>query len=333
MSTKDFDTEALSVDQLQMFLAAADHGSFSAAARALGRTQSLVSYAIQRLEEQVGLVLFDRAGYRPALTAAGQALLPRARRIVGEVGAFHALSRGLATGVEAELCITVEPVYPMCLLLHAMVNFRARWPAVSTRVLVDSMGAAAEQVLEGRSVLGLLGPVATEIPELELRPATTIAMVPVVAPHHPLAGHRGEVLAEHLRDHVQLVLTDRSTRFSASIKDRGVFASQTWRLNDLGAKHAMLLAGLGWGGMPEHMVRADITSGRLVQLDSPYWAPHGALPLWVGHRRHARLGPAAQWLVTHLASLYDLHTTAAQVPDRPLPPDPQRHETGTGVSA
>jgi DNA-binding transcriptional LysR family regulator len=301
MSIKELDTEALSVDQLQVFLAAADHGSFSAAARALGRAQSLVSYAVQRLEEQIGLVLFDRAGYRPVLTAAGQALLPRARRVVGEVGAFRALSRGLATGVEAEVCLTVDGMYPMCRLLRALLDFRAQWPAVSPRVLVDNMGAAAEQVLEGRSSLGLLGMVATQLPELELRPAASITMVPVAAPHHPLAQHPGEVLSEHLKDHVQLVLTDRSPHLSGP--DRGVFSSQTWRLNDLGAKHAMLRAGLGWGGMPAHLVRDDIASGKLAQLASPYWDPERLMPMFVAYRRDAALGPAAQWLATHLASL------------------------------
>ena len=300
MSIKEMDNDGLSIDQLRVFLAAADSGSFSAAARSLGRTQSLVSYAIQKLEERVGLLLFDRSGYRPTLTAAGDALLPRARRVVGEVGAFHALSRGLATGVEAEVCITVDAMYPMCMLLHALIEFRAHWPSVSPRVLVDNMGAAAEQVLEGRSVLGLLGLVATQLSELELRPATTIAMVPVAAPHHPLAKVQGEVLADDLKDHVQLVLTDRS-QFSGA--DRGVFSTQTWRLNDLGAKHAMLLAGLGWGGMPEHVVRDDIASGRLVRLSSPYWNQHLTLSLWVAHRRDAVLGPAAQWLMNHLGTL------------------------------
>lgn len=302
MTIKDIDTESLSVDQLQVFLAAADHGSFSAAARALGRTQSLVSYAVQRLEERIGLPLFDREGYRPALTAAGQALLPRARRIVGEVGAFHALSRGLAAGVEAEVCVTVDAMYPMCLLLRALADFRAYWPSVSPRVLVDNMGAAAEQVLERRSQLGLIGLVAPELPELELRPATSITMVPVAAPNHPLAAHAGALSSDDLKDHVQLVLTDRS-RFSAP--DRGVYATQTWRLNDLGAKHAMLLAGLGWGGMPEHIVRDDIASGRLIRLSSPYWNADLTLRLWVAHRRDAVLGPAAQWLVARLASLND----------------------------
>ncbi|WCE06035.1 LysR family transcriptional regulator [Pseudoxanthomonas sp. JBR18] len=303
MSSKDLDIETLSIDQLQVFMAAAEHGSFSAAARALGRTQSLISYAVQRLEEQVGLVLFDRAGYRPRLTEAGQALLPRARRIVGEVSAFHALSRGLSAGVEAEVCITVDAMYPMCLLLRALLDFRDRWPAVSPRVLVGNMGAAVEQVLDGHSLLGLVNPVATQAPELELRPAAFITMVPVAAPHHPLARHEGELLTEDLRDHVQLVLTDRATRLSQP--DRGVFSSQTWRLNDLGAKHSMLLAGLGWGGMPEHMVRDDLTAGRLVQLPSPYWDPHRTLPMSVAYRRDARLGPAAQWLATHLSSLVD----------------------------
>jgi DNA-binding transcriptional LysR family regulator len=80
--------DGLTLDQLQVFLAVAESGSFSAAARMLGRAQSAVTYAVQRLEQQVGTQLFDRSGYRPTLSAAGQALLPRARRIAEDIDLF-----------------------------------------------------------------------------------------------------------------------------------------------------------------------------------------------------------------------------------------------------
>ena len=90
----------------------------------------------------------------------------------------------------------------------------------------------------------------------------------MAAPTHPLASG-AETGTGAARRHVQLVLTDRSTLTEG--QDFRVFADQTWRLGDLGAKHALLLAGIGWGNMPAAMVRADLQSGRLVRLDLPDW--------------------------------------------------------------
>jgi DNA-binding transcriptional LysR family regulator len=117
--------DSLSLDQIQVFLAVVDSGSFSAAARKLRRAQSAVTYAVQKLEDQFGLDMFDRSAYRPTLTEAGQALLPRARRIAGEVGAFRAQARGMAAGIEAEVSITVDSMFPMPLFLDAIKQFQA----------------------------------------------------------------------------------------------------------------------------------------------------------------------------------------------------------------
>ena len=102
------DMDALTLDQLQVFVTVTDEGSFSAAARRLNRAQSAVTYAIQKLEEQSGAPLFDRSAYRPALSEAGRALLPRARRILDEVAAFRTQARGIAGGLEPELAIVVD---------------------------------------------------------------------------------------------------------------------------------------------------------------------------------------------------------------------------------
>src|SRR3712207_2284264 len=105
--------DALSLDQFQVFAAVVDEGSFSAAARRLNRAQSAVTYAIQKLEEQSGAELFDRSAYRPALTEAGRALLPRVRRILEEVDAFRTQARGISGGLEPELSMVVDAMFPM----------------------------------------------------------------------------------------------------------------------------------------------------------------------------------------------------------------------------
>jgi DNA-binding transcriptional LysR family regulator len=124
-----------------------------------------------------------------------------------------------------------------------------------------------------------------------------VQLVPVAAPRHPLAVSRRRIPLTELRDHVQLVLTDRSSLTEG--RDFAVFALRTWRLGDLGAKHALLRAGLGWGSMPEAMVAEDIAAGRLVRLiledldAEPY-------PQYLIHRTDTPPGPAARWLAERL---------------------------------
>jgi DNA-binding transcriptional LysR family regulator len=294
--------DSLSLDQIQVFLAVVDTGSFSAAARKLRRAQSAITYAVQKLEDQFGLEVFDRSTYRPTLTEAGNALLPRARRIAGEVGAFRAQARGMAAGVEAEVSLVVDSMFPMPLFLAAIKDFQAAWPSVSPRVMVENMGAAAERLLSGLSTIGSLSPIRVEMPDLVRKPAVDIRLVPVVSPNHPLAAWKGEIPLEVARDNVQLVLTDRSLMLSG--KDFGVISTQTWRLSDLGAKRSMLLAGLGWGSMPEHIIADDLQAGRLVRIDAPGLRKGQALTLDLAYRIDAPIGPATRWLADRLTANY-----------------------------
>jgi DNA-binding transcriptional LysR family regulator len=295
------DMDGLNLDQLEVFVAVTDAGSFSAAARKLGRAQSAVTYAIRRLEDQVGVELFDRRAYRPVLTDAGRALLPRAQRIVGEAAAFRAQARSIAGGLEPELSLVVEAMFPMCQLLQALSGFQTQFPSVPTRVQVETLGAAALTVLDGRADLGLVIDLAGRPDELDRALVAEVELVSVASPGHPLADLPGPLGPETLREHVQLVLSDRAGPNTG--QDRGVAAVRTWRIADLGAKHAMLLAGLGWGSMPLDMVEADLAAGRLVRLQPSRW--DGAdqmprLPVFVVHRKEVALGPAGQWLLHRL---------------------------------
>src|SRR6185295_18449677 len=97
--------KAVTIDQLRVFRQVAETGSFSAAARAMHRAQSAVTYAVQKLEAQTGVQLFDRGGYRPLLSEAGRALLPRAVRILEELAAFGEQARSISGGLEPEVSL------------------------------------------------------------------------------------------------------------------------------------------------------------------------------------------------------------------------------------
>src|ERR1700686_583221 len=253
--------DALTLDQIRVFLSVVDEGSFPKAEKSLQRAQSAVTYAIRKLEAAIGVPLFDRSAYRSVLTPAGRALLTRARRIAEEAGAFREQARGLASGLEAELSIVLDALYPMPQIFDALRAFTEQFPTVPPRLYVASLGAAANLVTDGTCAIGLLPSNVAELAALKLTPPITFHLCPVVSPSHPLASIQGIIEPHVLRQHVQLVLTDASTL--TATKDWGVLSSRTWRLVDLGAKKSMLLAGLGWGKMPAQMVGDEIKEGRL----------------------------------------------------------------------
>jgi DNA-binding transcriptional LysR family regulator len=291
----------LSLDQLRTFIAAADAGSFSAAGRKLGRAQSVVSQTLANLEVQSGVRLFDRAGRYPVLTDDGRALLVDARAVVERADAFKARAKDLAGGLEPELSVVVDVMFPMPVLTCAVAAFQAEFPRIPLRILVEALGGVVEPVLDGRCAFGVMGSLPAASTELAGERILATRMVTVAAPQHPLAGHQRPIPTPVLGEHLQLVLTDRSTLTQG--REFGVFSTNTWRLADLSAKHAFLLAGLGWGSMPLWAIQADLDAGALVRLIIQDLDPEGMImPMTVIHRSESLPGPAGRWLIERLKS-------------------------------
>jgi DNA-binding transcriptional LysR family regulator len=295
--------DAITIDQLRVFRQVVESGSFSAAARATHRAQSAITYAVQKLEDQAGVALFDRTGYRPVLTEAGRALLPRATRILEELAAFKSQARAIAGGLEPEVSLVVDPLFPAQLVVDALADFRREYPSVQLRLQVEALGAAAQAILDRSADLGVVLEFAAAHADIATTPLGEVELVPVAAPSHPLARHKGRIPPQALRDELQLVLTDRSPLTRG--KDFSVISVNTWRLADLGARHELLLAGLGWGSMPVHMVEDDIAKGRLVRLDIRRPGGGAALPrpaVVLARRKDKTLGPAGSWLAERLGT-------------------------------
>jgi DNA-binding transcriptional LysR family regulator len=283
-----------SLDQLKVFLTVVETGSFAAAGRRLRRATSAVSYAVANLEQQLGVPLFDRERTRrPTLTEAGTAVLAEARTVSLGVDKLRAKVKGLLDGLEAEVTLVVDVMLPTARLVDAMQAFEVEFPTVALRLHVEALGAVTQLVHTGMAHIGIGGPLHVDVAGIERIGVGGVELVPVAAPHHPLALSRTNAPGT-ARNHVQLVLSDRSELTKG--RDFGVIGVKTWRLADLGAKHALLLAGVGWGNMPEPMVRDDLAAERLKRVDLPEWS-NGFYSLWAIHRTDNPPGPAAAWII------------------------------------
>ena len=293
--------DGVSLDHLRMFIAAADEGSFSKGGRRLRRAQSVISQTLANLEAQLGVKLFDRSSRSPVLTRQGLALLAEARAVVSRMDVFKARAKSLSDGLEPELSVVVDVMFPLEQLTSALVAFQAEFAATPLTLYVEALGAVFQPVIEGRCAFGVMGSLPTAPTQLTRERLLSVGWAFVASPSHPLASLRGPLPARVLAQHRQLVLTDRSELSQG--KDFGVFSSNTWRLADLGAKHAFLRAGLGWGGMPVDVIETDLANGSLVRIDLEDLPDANlVMPMSAVFRTDRPPGPAGRWLIEHLKS-------------------------------
>lgn len=297
--------DALTLDQIRTFVTIADSGSFRSAAKKLSRVQSGISVAIANLEATLGVTLFDRSGHRPTLTTQGQVLLGNARDIILRVDVLRAQARGFAEGVETELGISVDTLYPTEDVAKAISRIRQNFRAVAIRVWSEPMGGPLDALRKGRSTLAIMVGEDFRDPRIRFEPLASIRQVAVVAATHSLAKQHPDLPIEimDIADHLQIVLSDPSDLSSG--RDFGVVSSQTCRVNTQDTKHNLIRGGAGWGRLPYWLVEPDLLQGRLVRLNLSAMGRNGEITssAYIAHRRDEALGPAAQMLSDLLIGL------------------------------
>jgi DNA-binding transcriptional LysR family regulator len=291
--------DGVSLDQLRTFIAAVDEGSFSAAGRRLRRAQSVVSQTLANLEGQLGVKLFDRSARRPLLTDQGRALLADAREVAGDIDRFKARAKGLAGGLEPELGVVADVMFPLAPITHAVALFQEKFPATALRLYVEGRCDVVRQLLDRRCSVGIVASVSPPPPLLTSERLLTVRMAMVVSPQHPLASHETPLPTALLAEHLQLVHTDRSDM--QQDRELGLLSPRTWLLAHLGAKLAFLRAGFGFGFLPQHVAEADLASGELVQIFAEEAPPEGHIVAMSAiYRTDSSPGPAGRWLIDQL---------------------------------
>jgi DNA-binding transcriptional LysR family regulator len=289
--------DPLTLDQMRVLIAAAETGSFSGAARRLGRVQSAVSQSINTLEAVLGVPLFDRSGKKPALTEAGAAIIKDARRLIDAARTMKSRAASIAADTEPELTLAVDAIFPNDLLMWSLKALRQEFPQTPVSVFTEGLGGPEQRLRDGVVRLAIYPLALTGARDLVADFLTDIAMIPVVAADHPLAALEGPIEREALEPHVQLVLTDRTPLTQNS--HGGIISHHIWRFADLLTRLEFLLAGFGWCNMPAHMVIHHIEAGRLKRLalaekDAFEFRVH------VVHERGREIGRAGRWLIADL---------------------------------
>ena len=294
--------DSLSLDHMRAALAVAEAGSFSGAARRFRRAQSALSYAVTTLEQQLGVTLFDRTdGGKPRPNETGRVLLQEMEAVVRRADEIKNQAKAIGKGLEQQLDITVDALFPIGNLVATLSAFAVAFPTVQLRLNVEAMGAVQQSVLGGGSALGIIGSLPYLSPGLMGDALTPIVRFPVAAAGHALARNKDSskrLPHRVLLDHIQLVLSDRSNLTEG--RDFAVYTGRTWRVSDLAVKRVLLLAGLGWGYMPEHMIADDILAGRLCRLKVEGLRSKNTVALIVVYKRDRPLGPAARWMLSRL---------------------------------
>jgi DNA-binding transcriptional LysR family regulator len=290
--------DGVTLDQIRAFIAAADEGSFSGAARRLRRAQSVVSQTLANLEGLLGVKLFDRSGRFPVLTDQGRALLAVARAVEGNVDIFKARAKSLAGGLEAELSVAVDIMFPVETFIAAVAAFQKQFPTTLLQFDLESSAVVAP-VLDGRCAIGVVGSWSLAPPQLTCEALLKFGTAMVVSPRHPLATQGSPIPPSVVNKHVQLVHVDPADISPVyGVTHR---SPRVWHLSHLGAKLAFLRAGLGFGGLPVHMLEEDLASGALVQITLEGGPPSDyVVTMSAIYRTDSPPGPAGRWFIERL---------------------------------
>lgn len=279
-----------SIDQWRVLAAVVDQGGFAQAAAHLHRSQSAVSYALARLQQDLGVTLLETQGRRSVLTPAGEALLRRARVVLEQFGRLESLARSMDAGWEAELRLVVDAAFPQPLLLDILRDLRRGCPD-TTIALADAVLSGAEDAI----VQGLGDVVVTTRvpPSFSGDWLMNVRMLAVAAPSHALHQLQRVLTPEDLTPHTQVVVRD-----SGQVKrDEGwLGASHRWTVASLEVSRATVLAGMAYAWLPVHLVRDDIDAGRLRPLPLSVGATR-QMPLYVVAVKGEAAGPAARQAV------------------------------------
>lgn len=297
--------DPLTLDQIRTFVTVADSGGFRAAAVRLSRVQSAVSASIANLEAQLGVSLFDRSGHRPALTHEGQTLLADGRDLLLRVDAMRARARAFGAGVELELAVAVDTLFPLAVVGAALNSVHAQYPSVAIRLAVEPLGAPVQALIDQRCQLAIVVGEDFRDPRISLDALASVSQVAVVAAGHPLAASGADGAADliDLAEHRQIVLEDPTTLSEG--RDFGVLSPRTCRVNSQQAKHALICAGVGWGRLPRWQVEADLRAGRLVRVPTTALGQQAQITSesYLARRVDQPFGPVARALAEALARL------------------------------
>jgi DNA-binding transcriptional LysR family regulator len=262
----------ITLEQWLTLMAVVDTGSYAQAAEALHKSQSSVTYAVQKLESVLGVKAFEIQGRKAILTPTGQLLYRRARALLNEASGLEKAARTLSAGWEAEIRVAMEIIFPTWLMLQCLERFGAESPHTHVELIESVLGGTQEALLQGQADLAI----APQIPPGFLGDSLMrVRFIAVAHPDHPLHRLGRPLTYDDLRAHRQLVVRESGTKRATR---PSVEATQRWTVSHMATSIGAVSMGYGFAWLPEEKIRAELAAGILKPL-----------PLREGSERFAEL--------------------------------------------
>ena len=256
-------TPRVSLEQWATFKAVVDAGSFAMAAEQLNKSQSSISYAIARLNEQLPQPVLQLEGRRAVLTEEGKALYRRASQLLQHAEETEEFAQMLSAGIESEVTLALDNLLDLHAIIPALDQFSAQYPFTRIRILETSLSGTEEALLEKKADIVIGGKVPVGFAGTPVRQARMIA---VAHPDHPLLQRpEQECITDwELKSWRQIVLRDTGQRRE---QDAGWLGSeQRWTVSHFASSLKILRSGLAFAFLPEDWVAEDLREGRLRRL-------------------------------------------------------------------
>jgi DNA-binding transcriptional LysR family regulator len=267
---------AFSSDNVAIFLAVLDHGSFSAAARALGRVPSAVSMAVAQLEAELDLTLFERSSREVRPTQSARALEAEARQLAGQLRRLQAHALSLHQGLEQRLTLAIAPELLSAQWSEPLAQLAEEFPSLEVEVLSAPQDDALRMLYNGDAQLALVYERAAVNDRESFQELGSEVLVPVISPRHKLARERKDsIRLEDLVDLRQVAIFSRDMEAD----QRVLISRKLWRTDSHLATLSLVRAGVGWAYLPLRQVAPLLERGELLHVGFAHMS--NELRLWV----------------------------------------------------
>lgn len=255
------DLNYITLEQWRALITVVESGGYAQAADALHKSQSSVTYAVQKIESLLGVKAFEMQGRKAVLTPTGQFLYRRAKSLLEESRALERAARRLSAGWEAEIRVAAEILFPTWLLLGCLDKLGQESPHTRIELIESVMGGTSEALLQGQVDLAIV----TQVPPGFLgTPLIRLRATPVANPEHPLHKLARTLTLEDLKAHRHIVIRESGSKRSTNVLT--VDATQRWTVSHSATSIEAVRSGYGFAWFPDEKIRAELQEGSLKPL-------------------------------------------------------------------
>jgi DNA-binding transcriptional LysR family regulator len=291
----------LNHEQLKMFVLTSELGSFSACAKKIGKVQSAVSQSIANLEIDLNIILFDRSTRKPQLTTEGARLYDYAKAIIHQYDEFNTAALSIQQKQETEITFAIDNSLMMTNVLTLFSQFSRRFSMIKFNLLVTTSSKISKLVREQQADIGLMFADPDFLQDVELCYLGHVPFIGVCNTEHPLSTITSVRIAD-LIPHKEILLTGLHINES---KGFPTFSAEHWTVDAGNEIRQLVMEGIGWSYLPEHLVKNDIENGKLIKLDLSFDHKPWGMAVECVTRKNTVVGIGHEWFVQALKNTFE----------------------------